>query len=80
MTTDPRTPPCLADDDVAPVAARVAEADAMLGMYAESLRQDLIRDPEVALMKARARLGWVGANEVRDLLTAALLRIADPKD
>jgi hypothetical protein len=76
--TDPTNPPCLSDE---PLPAAVREADAMLGLWAEAFRLHRITyGVEGAMEMTSAFLRDVSAAEVRDLLNAALIRLADAAD
>jgi hypothetical protein len=73
---DPITPPCLSDE---PVPAAVREADAMLGMWAEMFRQQRIAyGAEGALERMDPMLDIMPADDVRNLLRAAVIRLTEP--
>jgi hypothetical protein len=75
--TDPTTPPCLSDE---PLPAAVREADGMLGMWAESFRQRRTTDGVEGAMEITDRaLSQIPAEDVRDLLYAALIRLTEPE-
>jgi hypothetical protein len=76
MTTDPTTPPCLPDE---PLSAAVREADAMLGMWAQTFTIDrACFGPAWAAERAMENLSDIPVDEVRALLVAALIRMTEP--
>jgi hypothetical protein len=76
--TDPTNPPCLSDE---PLSAAVREADAMLGLWAELFRQSRITYGAQGALEITGRaLNLIPADDVRDLLYAALIRLADAAD
>jgi hypothetical protein len=73
--TDP--PPCMAEH----LPPAVAEADVMLGMYAEMLRRArVIVGPEAAIEDADTMLLALGESEIHAMLLAAMIRLADAED
>jgi hypothetical protein len=73
---DPTTPPCLSGE---PLPAAVREADGMLGMWAELFSQSRTRWGVEGAMEITDRaLSLIPADDVRDLLYAALIRLTEP--
>jgi hypothetical protein len=72
---NPTIPPCLADE---PLPAAVREADAMLGMWAEMFRNSRTRWGVGQAIEDVGYVKHMSADEVRDLLYAALIRLTDP--